>query len=105
MKVNAYERAILDVFNSVDMCANPARSAVKYVSEKEVVKATRRGRPSKRAYQTQILLTIGRPNYAERKFIKLCKKAGEPFPVKKVQLKPYPSRAARCGATRRNTDG
>jgi diaminopimelate epimerase len=91
-KVNAYESAILDVFNSVEMCANPARSAVKYVSEKEVVKATRRGKPSKRACQTQVLLTIGRPNYAERKFIKLCQKAGEPFPVKKVQLKLYPAK-------------
>ena len=94
-KVNAYESAILDVFNSVEMCANPARSAVKYVSEKEVVKATRRGKPTKRAFQTQILLTIGRPNYAERKFVKLCQKSGEPFPVKKVQLKPYPEKKAK----------
>lgn len=35
----------------------------------------------------EIHLTIGRPNYAERKFIKLCQKAGEKFPIKKIQLK------------------
>jgi len=39
-----------------------------------------------------MVLTIGRPNYAEREFIKLCKKAGEPFPVKKMQLKFYPKK-------------
>lgn len=94
-KVNAYESAILDVFNSVEMCANPARSAVKYISDKEVVKATRISKPDKRDVQTHILLTIGRPNYAERKFVKLCKKAGEPFPVKKVQLKLYPVKKAK----------
>ena len=28
---------------------------------------------------------VGKPNYRERKFIALCKEAGEPFPVKKTQ--------------------
>jgi hypothetical protein len=36
--------------------------------------------------QTEIVVTIGKPNYAERKFIELAKKAGEPFPIKKIQL-------------------
>jgi hypothetical protein len=33
--------------------------------------------------------TIGIPNYL-REFIRKCKKAGEPFPVKKIQLKFLP---------------
>lgn len=37
-------------------------------------------------------VTIGRPNYPERKFIKMCKRAGEPFPVKKIQFKFFPAK-------------
>lgn len=32
-------------------------------------------------------LTVGRPNWTEKQFIKQCIKAGEKFPVRKVQLK------------------
>jgi len=72
-----------------------ARSAVKYLSEKRIVKATRRFKPSKRNLSEEILLTIGRPNYAERKFVKLCQKAGQPFPIKNVQKKLYPAKKAK----------
>lgn len=58
-----------------------AKQAVKYVYTNLVVKATRHGK------SRSILLTIGKPNFQERKFVKLCKKAGEPFPVHKIQLK------------------
>jgi hypothetical protein len=34
----------------------------------------------------EIALTIGAPNYAARQFIKRCKQAGEPFPVKKLRF-------------------
>lgn len=63
--------------------------ATKYESEKQVVTATRRlygGKVNKRG-NIEILLKIGRPNYAERKFITMAKKAGEPFPIKKVQVR------------------
>jgi len=63
------------------------KKATKYLSPTEVVKATRRGKPGKRAKQTEILFTVGSPNYAERLFIKDCVKASVSFPVKKVQLK------------------
>jgi hypothetical protein len=33
----------------------------------------------------EITLTLGAPNYLERAFIKKCHRAGEPFPVKKLQ--------------------
>lgn len=66
------------------------RKATKFISEKETVKATRRlfsSKVNKRSRITEIILTIGGPNYAERKFIKDAKKAGEPFPIKRVLIK------------------
>jgi len=71
------------------------RQAVKYVSPTLTVKVTRRvfkycGRkPDKRDSRADFVVTIGSPGYLERKFIKLALKAGEPFPIKKVQVKPY----------------
>lgn len=56
--------------------------ATKYLTPNLVVRATR----IKNRHQVIILLTIGRPNYLGRVFVKNCQKAGETFPVKKVQL-------------------
>ncbi len=72
-----------------------AKRVTKYMSPLATVKGTRQGklyrradsRPDSWGVQTTILITIGRPNYAERQFIKKAKKAGEPFPVKKYQIK------------------
>ena len=66
---------------------NGAYEATKYVSENETIKATRRHKWTKRDRQREVVVTFGKPNYAEREFIKLCKDSGEPFPVKKIQLK------------------
>jgi hypothetical protein len=71
------------------------RQATSYESEKLVVKATaqtygkngKRKRPDLRTNRETFLVTVGAPNYAEREFIKQLVKAGEPFPVKKIQLK------------------
>ena len=77
-----------------------SKQAVKYVSPVLVVKATRvtyraNGRkPRKNERSTELVLTFGRPGYREREFIKACAKAGEPFPVKRVQLRAYPRRKA-----------
>jgi hypothetical protein len=69
-----------------------SRQATVYQHPKLIIKATRRFKPDKRSRHTEILLTIGTPNYAERAFIKACLKAGEPFPVRRVQLKAYPAK-------------
>lgn len=71
--------------------------ATKYVSEKSVVRATLRryrGRIS-RGGNIEIALTVGRPNFAERKFIAACRKARVTFPVRTIQIKkaPTPHRA------------
>ena len=68
-----------------------ARKATKYISPKLTVKACRklfRGKVDKRSKITEIIFTIGSPNFEERKFIKDCKKAGLPLPVTKIQIKP-----------------
>lgn len=69
-----------------------ARTATKYISPTERVRATRRHRPRRGARNVDIVLTIGRPNYADRAFIKKCAAAGEPFPVRRVQLKHWPAK-------------
>ena len=66
-----------------------AYKATKYISEKETLKATRKrykGNILKR-HAVEIMFTLGKPNYEERDFIKKCKKAGEPFPIKKIQMR------------------
>jgi len=69
---------------------NDTKMATKYISEKFVINATRKlsqGKIDKRSKEIDIVLKIGRPNFAEREFIKNCKMAGEPFPVKNIQIK------------------
>lgn len=76
------------------LTAHNAYVATKFVSRTLVVRATRRlfkrKLPSK-SHNIEAVLTIGRPNYLERDFIKLCLKAREPFPVKAIQLR-FPPR-------------
>jgi hypothetical protein len=65
-----------------------AVKATKYLSPKLVVKVKKKefvGRANPRL--TELHVTFGVPNYEEREFIKSCKKAGEPFPAGKIQLK------------------
>lgn len=73
---------------------NNAWKATKYLSEKDVVRATRRTFHGKIVSRSniEITLTLGRPNFAEREFIRACKRSGEPFPVKRVQLKFTPKK-------------
>jgi hypothetical protein len=61
-----------------------AIKATVYLSETHTIKATIHHKYHR---QRVITFTDGRPNYAERKFIKACKQAGEKFPIKKIQVK------------------
>ncbi len=80
--------AIIKVCEAV-LCEVPARQATVYLTPKFTLKATRQFKPRRGNSRTTILLSAGTPNYHEARFIKACVKAGEPFPVKKVQIKPY----------------
>lgn len=68
------------------------RKATWYVSDKMVVKASRVHKFDRRRKSESFVVTLGAPNYEEREFIRLCKKAKEPLPVKKVQLKFWPKK-------------
>lgn len=62
--------------------------ATKFIDEKFVIRATRKCFNKKICKgDIEIILKIGKPNFEERIFIKNAKKAGEPFPIKKIQLK------------------
>ena len=74
------------------LLSTEAHHATKYISDKLVVRATRRFYRVYRArgferHKTELIITIGKPNFAGREFIKRCKNVGVPFPVKKIQLK------------------
>ena len=78
----------------VEAILQGAIKATKYISPKEIVRAVRKtyksqNRKPHKGDSVEISLTIGRPNYLERQFIKDCQKAGEPFPVKRIQIKVY----------------
>lgn len=88
---------VLFVFDAV--LSTGAAVATKYVSPQVVVRATRityrSGKKGNRKFapagkEIEVRFHIGRPNYEEREFIAACRKAKEPFPVKKVQLKFLP---------------
>ena len=64
-----------------------ARRATVYVAPDYTVKITARHKPRRHEKRREFVLTIGRPNFAERKFIRACIKVGESFPVKRVQVK------------------
>lgn len=82
--MQAYRAAYAAVVDAV--VNGGARRATKYFGPSAVVKATRHGKARKGERSTSIVVTVGKPNFAERKFIARCRKAGEPFPVKKLQI-------------------
>ena len=68
--------------------ADGAIRVTKYFSPTEVVKATVRRYNGKFVGKTrEILFTIGRPNYAEKKFIRSCMKANKSIARTPLQLK------------------
>lgn len=83
----------LSIAKVVEACLElEIKQAVVYLSPVSIVKATGRHKKTKNENHVEILLSIGRPNFDERKFIKDCIKAKEPFPVKKMQLKYWPKK-------------
>ncbi len=79
------------VIEAITNSSVPVIKATKYISPKEIIRATRKlwGKKIVKGQNIEITLTIGKPNYAEREMIKLCQKAGETFPIKMVVCKLY----------------
>lgn len=92
MAVNSKDLISVDVNPVVQalMCGD-VYSAVRYISPKFRIKATRRLNGSL-ALGGEIVLSFGRPNFLERIFVKQCIKADVPFPVRKIQLRFWPKR-------------
>lgn len=69
--------------------------ATKYLTPRTIVRATRQ-RAGRRfrsnGMNMQITLTLGRPNYLEARVVKKARKAKEPFPIRKVQLRMLPKK-------------
>jgi len=83
------------IARAVEACLETGcKKATVYLDAKTVVKCTARFRPRKGSRIRDFVLTIGAPNFVERRFIRLCKKAGEPLPVGKTQLKFWPRKQA-----------
>jgi hypothetical protein len=67
-----------------------AKKASVYLSEKLVVSACRRFKADRRSTREDYVLKIGTPNYRERAFLRTCRAAGQPLPVRRVQLQAWP---------------
>lgn len=95
--MNKDRRSNIDRVVEEAMC-NGAHKAIMYLAPNRVIRATRRllrGKVNRRERDTTIILTLGRPNYAERKYIKrhlLAK--GKPF-ISLIQVKFPPQRKRR----------
>ena len=74
------------------LIASDCKTAIQYIDAKTVVKATWHNKPSGRNRSESLVLSFGAPGFREAAFIKSCIKAGEPFPVKKIQLRAYPKK-------------
>jgi len=65
-----------------------AKQVTKYLNHNRIIRATRRTYGGKIVPgNVEIVFTVGKPNYREREFIKLAEKAGERFPIRKIQIR------------------
>ena len=89
--MNAFSRVIETLLRS------DARSTTIYLSPKQRVTATHIHRLTSRDRNraNTISVTYGALNYAGREFVKACKRAGEPFPIRKVQFRAWPKKRAK----------
>ena len=67
-----FKKTILNVIEC--LLSADAKMAIKYLDKDKIVRASRRAFKGKFSKgNIEIILTIGKPNYAEREFIKKCK--------------------------------
>ena len=80
------ERKIGECVNDVLNGAN-IRRATAFISSTLTIKATAQHRFRKNERSSTMLVTVGRPNFVERRFIRICQKAGVCFPLRQIQWK------------------
>lgn len=74
------------------LIADGMRQATYYQSPSLTIKATARFRPRKGRRNTDIILTIGKPNFRERAAIKKAKAEGKTFPFSDYRAWPEKKR-------------
>lgn len=86
-----YEYAMKKLGEAVgDTLTGNVRRATAYISPTLTIKATAQRRQDKRDKSATCLVTVGRPNFVERRFIRVCQKAGMAFPLNSIYHKPWP---------------
>ena len=75
-----------------ELLGGDAKKATVYLNEGLVVSVCRRFPRKGRARMADFVLKIGAPNFREREFLAVCRKAGESVPVKKVHLRHWPAK-------------
>ena len=69
------------------LAADPTiKKVTKYFNPKYVAKATRHGKPDNRFKTMHMVVTLGAPNFRERKFIRTLIKAKCEFPINRIQI-------------------
>ena len=87
-----YEYAMRKLGEAVGdvIAGSNVRRATAFISPTLTMKATAQRRQDKRSKSSTVLVTVGAPNFLERRFIRVCQKAGMAFPLKQVQLRYWP---------------
>ena len=89
MKQDIDAREIAQV--TAALMVSDAKSAIKYLDVKTIVRATWHNKPKANSKRETIIVTIGQPNYRERKFIAKCALECVKLPTKPV-LKDWPKK-------------
>jgi hypothetical protein len=91
-----YEYAMRKLGEAIgDVAYGTARRATAYISPTLTMKATAQRKQDKRARYSTVLVTVGTPNFVERRFIKVCQKAGMCFPLNQIQWRAWPKKGGR----------
>jgi len=82
-------KAVTNVLAAV--ISNPGvRTATKFLRADYTVRATRQQKADRRHKRNTYLVTIGRPNYAERGIAKYLVEGEMEFPMRRVMTSPFP---------------
>lgn len=89
-----YEHAMRKLGETVGdvVTGTNVRRATAYISPALTMKATAQRRQSNRDRSATVLVTVGAPNFLEKRFIRLCQKAGMCFPLRQIQWKHWPKK-------------
>ncbi len=89
-----YEYAMRKLGECVgDVVTGPnVRRATAYISPTFIMKATAQRRYRKNEPSCTVLVTVGAPNFVERRFVRLCKKSGYVFPLNQIHWKLWPKK-------------